>query len=108
MKSDTDQDQVFQALAHADRRRILDLVRADPGCTVKALARQFDVSRVAILKQLSVLERAQLIVSEKVGRERHLYFNVVPIQQIYDRWTDEYSTVWASHLQQLKQRIENR
>lgn len=101
------QDRVFHALAHADRRRMLDLVRTDPGCTVKALCRHFDVSRIAVLKQLNVLEAAQLIVSEKAGRERHLYFNLVPIQQIYERWTDEYGGVWASHLTSLKHRIEN-
>ena len=45
---------------------------------------------------------------EKVGRQRRLYFNPVPIQLIYERWTDEYSALWASHVTALKSRIEQR
>ena len=107
MNSDDTQDQVFHALAHADRRRILDILHAEPGCNVGALAKHFDVSRIAIMKHLTVLERAGLVISEKVGRQRRLYFNPVPIQLIYERWTDEYGAVWASHVTALKQRIES-
>lgn len=107
MNSDDTQDQVFHALAHADRRRILDILHAEPGCNVGALAKHFDVSRIAIMKHLTVLERAGLVISEKVGRQRRLYFNPVPIQLIYERWTDEYSALWASHVAALKHRIES-
>jgi DNA-binding transcriptional ArsR family regulator len=99
-------DQVFHALAHADRRRILDILHERPGCAVGALARHFDVSRIAIMKHLAVLERAGLVISEKAGRSRRLYFNPVPIQLVYERWTDEYSALWASHVTALKHRIE--
>lgn len=101
-------DHVFAALANPHRRRILDLVRDDPGTTLKALCSHFDVSRIAVMKHLTVLEGADLIVSDKRGRERHLYFNIVPIQQVYERWTDEYSAVWASHVTDIKRRIEDK
>jgi DNA-binding transcriptional ArsR family regulator len=101
-----DLDAVFAALAHRDRRRILDLVRASPGCRVEDLCPHFTTSRVAILKHLKALARADLIVSEKVGRERRLYFNVMPIQIIYDRWATEFSALWASPIAQLKYRVE--
>jgi DNA-binding transcriptional ArsR family regulator len=101
-----DLDALFLALGHRDRRKILDLVRNNPGCRVDEVASQFETSRVAILKHLKVLDRAQLIVSEKVGRERRLYFNVVPIQIIYDRWATEFSALWAGQLARLKYRVE--
>lgn len=101
-----DLDAVFTALAHRDRRRILDLVRASPGCRVEDLCPHFTTSRVAILKHLKVLARAELIVSQKVGRERRLYFNVMPIQIIYDRWATEFSALWASPIAQIKYRVE--
>jgi DNA-binding transcriptional ArsR family regulator len=105
--SQTDElDQVFHALAHADRRRILDILHERPGCAVGVLAQHFDVSRIAIMKHLTVLERAGLVISEKAGRSRRLYFNPVPIQLVYERWTDEYSALWASHVTALKHRIE--
>jgi predicted transcriptional regulator len=99
-------DIVFHALAHRDRRRILDLVSAAPGCRVEEVSRQFATSRIAILKHLRVLEQADLLHSEKVGRERHLFFNAVPIQQIHERWTTEFSAHWAGELTQLKRAVE--
>lgn len=100
-------DAVFAALAHAIRRQILDLLVTLPGMTVKAVASHFTVSRIAIMKHLAALEAAGLILSEKRGRERRMYFNPVPIQQIYDRWTDQYSSFWASRLVDIKDRVED-
>jgi predicted transcriptional regulator len=67
----------------------------------------FDIGRIAVMKHLAVLEDANLVISEKVGRERRLWFNVLPVQLIYDRWTTEFSAYWADELAQLKYRIEN-
>jgi hypothetical protein len=53
-----------------------------------------------------VLEQADMIISQKKGRTRELYFNVVPIQLIYDRWTTEYSRFWASHATDIKFKAE--
>ncbi len=101
-------DAVFQALAHESRRRMLDLVKASPGMGVGTLASEFDVSRIAVMKHLRGLEDAGLIMSEKDGRTRRLYFNAVPIQMIHDRWTTEYSAYWSSSLTQLKYAAESR
>jgi DNA-binding transcriptional ArsR family regulator len=101
-----DLDALFHALSHRDRRAILDLVLANPGCRVEDLRGHFSTGRVALLKHLTVLERAELLVSNKIGRERHLYFNVVPIQRIYERWATEFSALWAGQLTQLKYRVE--
>lgn len=108
MSETNDMDAVFHALAHPDRRKILDLVKAEPGCNAGWVAEHFETSRVAVLKHLNVLEDADLLVSEREGRERRLYFNVVPIQVIYDRWTSEYSSLWAGRLTRLKYAVETR
>lgn len=102
MTDNRDMDAVFQALAHETRRQMLDIVRNEPGIGVGALAAAFDVSRIAIMKHLTSLEQAGLIVSEKDGRMRRLYFNAAPIQMIYDRWTTEYSAYWAGRLTRIK------
>jgi len=99
-------DAVFAALANPVRRRILDLLVDHPGMTVKAVASHFDISRIAIMKHLTTLEAAELVLSRKSGRERHLFFNALPIQQVYDRWTDQYSTYWASRIADIKTRVE--
>lgn len=106
MITNEDMDQVFHALAHETRRTILDLLRHEPGQSVGKLAANFDVSRIAVMNHLSVLESAELIVSEKDGRSRRLYLNIIPIQMIYDRWSDAYSGHWASKLTSIKYAAE--
>src|SRR3990167_10026662 len=108
MNADNDMNAVFSALAHETRRRILDLLRQNPGAGVGEIAHEFDVSRIAIMKHLAVLEEANLIVSQKDGRTRRLYFNAAPIQMIYDRWTDDYSGYWAGEITRLKYLAEAR
>jgi len=99
-------DSVFHALASAIRREILDIVKAEPGCSVVRVCRHFDVSRIAVMKHLKVLEEAGLVLSEKEGRVRHLYFNAAPIQMIYERWTTAYSAEWAGRLTEFKRAVE--
>lgn len=99
-------DAVFLALANSSRRRILDIVKAMPGCSVNDVCKYFDMSRIGVMKHLRVLEEVELLTSQKVGRTRELYFNAVPIQLIYDRWTTEYAALWASHAVDLKVRAE--
>jgi DNA-binding transcriptional ArsR family regulator len=105
---DDELDAVFQALAHPSRRRMLDIVKENPGIGVGALAASFDVSRIAVMKHLAVLEEALLIVSEKDGRTRRLYFNAAPIRMIYDRWTDDLSGYFAGEVLRIKTLAEAR
>ena len=106
MPDDHEQDDVFHALANAARRRILDILREKPGANVNDVCAFFETSRIAVMKHLRVLEDAGLVISKREGRSRRLYFNAVPIQMIYDRWTTEYSALWARRLTDLKYRVE--
>ena len=107
MKPDS-MDNLFHALASAPRREILDIIRDQPGCSVVHVCRFFDVSRIAVMKHLNVLEKANLVISEKEGRTRRLYFNAAPIQMIYERWTTEYSAMWAGRLTEFKRSVEDK
>ena len=46
-------DDVFQALGNRSRRRMLDIIKTQPGIGVGVLAKEFDVSRIAVMKHLS-------------------------------------------------------
>lgn len=85
---------------------MLDILKVRPGCSVGALAKEFDVSRIAVMNHLSVLEKAGLVVSEKQGRSRHLYLNAVPIRQIQERWLDAYGETFAGRLTSIKTMAE--
>lgn len=101
-------DLLFATLAHPDRRRMIDLLIEGPGMSLKALASHFETSRIAVLKHVRALEAAELVLSKKVGRTRHLYFNPVPIQRVHDRWTTRYSAFWSGRLADVKERVEGR
>jgi DNA-binding transcriptional ArsR family regulator len=100
-------DSVFRALAHPNRRRILDILKEQAGASVTDVCGYFETSRIAVMKHLRILEEAALVTSVKEGRTRQLYFNAVPIQMIHDRWSTEYSALWAAQLTRLKYKVES-
>ena len=101
-------DALFQALASQTRRHMLDIIANRPGCSVGDVAKYFEMTRIAVMKHLRVLEAADLVVSRKRGRVRELYFNAVPIQMICDRWTTEYARFWATQATDLKFALESK
>ena len=104
-RSDQD-DLVFKALAGADRRRMLDLLRDAP-MTTGDIGRKLPwLDRTTIMQHLGVLERARLIISRKQGRCRWNYLDVGPIQRIHERWIQAYATPSASLLSKLQHDLE--
>ena len=103
-------DEVFQALSDPTRRGILDLLFTEDGQTVGELAAAFedDMTRYGVMKHLGVLESAGLVVTRRVGREKHHYLNAVPIRQIHDRWIGKYAERRASALVAIKHRAEEK
>ncbi|MBI3547801.1 MAG: helix-turn-helix transcriptional regulator [Elusimicrobia bacterium] len=99
-------DRVFKAMADKSRRRMLDAIKAAPGCNVNGVCGHFKMSRIGVMKHLRILESAGLVISKKEGRERRLFINAVPIQMIHDRWMSQYSTHWAQGLARLKYALE--
>jgi hypothetical protein len=53
-----------------------------------------------------VLESANLVATEKRGREKLHYLNPVPIQEIADRWIGKYERGRLAALGDLKRRLE--
>ena len=105
-KPDQD-DLVFKALAGADRRRILDLLRAAPKTTGELCEKLDWLDRTTVMQHLGVLEKARLIISKKEGRCRWNYLDVAPIQRIHERWIQAYATPSASILNKLQQDLES-
>lgn len=93
---------VFDALASAHRRQLLDALRERDGQTLGELETCLPLSRFAVMKHLGVLEDAGLVVTRKVGREKFHYLNPVPIQEVSDRWISRYASPFARGLADLK------
>lgn len=98
---------VFKALADQSRRRLLDSLRNEDGQTLNDLCRHLDMSRQAVSKHLHILIEANLIVPLKDGRFKKHYLNPVPIQEIADRWIDEFRQVEVNAIVNLRKSLED-
>ena len=81
-------DAVFKALADPARRTLLDALREKDGQSLQELTELLDMTRFGVMKHLSVLEDAELVIPLKKGRFKYHYLNVVPLQQTIDRWIE--------------------
>jgi len=99
-------DTVFRALADKSRRRLLDRLRARNGQTLNEMCAGLDMTRQAVTKHLVILEEANLVVTEKRGREKLHYLNPVPIQTIAERWIGKFERHRVSALTDLKKKLE--
>ncbi|HTX47999.1 MAG TPA: metalloregulator ArsR/SmtB family transcription factor [Caulobacteraceae bacterium] len=99
-------DAVFKALADPLRRTLLDALRARGGQTLGGLCGGRGMTRQAVSKHLAVLEAANLVATERRGREKLHYLNPAPIQEIADRWIGQYERSRLEALADLKFRIE--
>ena len=103
-----DQDNlVFKALAGADRRKILDLLRDTPMTTGEIDKRLPGLDRTTVMQHLRVLEKARLIITRKEGRCRWNYLDVSPIQRIHERWIQAYSMPSAKLLARFQRDLES-
>jgi DNA-binding transcriptional ArsR family regulator len=100
-------DDVFRALADPVRRQLLDSLHARNGQTLGELCEGHDMSRQAVTKHLAILEEANLVATEKRGREKLHYLNPVPIHEIAERWIGKYERGRLRALSTLKKKLES-
>jgi DNA-binding transcriptional ArsR family regulator len=101
-------DAVFRALSDPVRRRLLDRLHARNGQTLGELCQGHAMTRQAVTKHLAVLADANLVVTQKRGREKFHYLNPVPIHDIADRWIGKYERARLRALSDLKKNLEGK
>ncbi|MFB7287127.1 ArsR/SmtB family transcription factor [Actinacidiphila glaucinigra] len=99
------EEDVFAALADPMRRRILDAVAEHGDATATVLAAELPVSRQAIVKHLTVLDRAGLVAGRRAGRE--MRYAVRPERLVAAaRWMDRVAARWDARLSAIKRLAE--
>jgi DNA-binding transcriptional ArsR family regulator len=106
MSSETNDDNVFKALAHPRRRMMLDRLKDEPRTTGMLVEAFPEMDRCTVMQHLKVLEEADLIIVRREGRERWNHLNSMPIKQIHDRWISEYASHAVSLLDKLKSHLD--
>jgi len=100
------EDAVFRALADASRRQLLDRLHRENGQTLGELCQGLDMTRQAVAKHLSVLEKANLVSVRRRGREKLHFINPVPINSIAERWISKFEAPRLNALSELKRTLE--
>ena len=98
-------DASFAALSDATRRGILEqLGRADASIT--DLAGKFRMTLTGMKKHVSVLERAGLVTTEKVGRVRTCKLGQRRLEE-EAAWIERYRRLWEARFEALDDVVED-
>ena len=95
---------LFRALADPTRRDILLMLRGGD-MTIAQVADNFDMTRAAVKKHLTVLSDDGLITVRAQGRERFNTLNPKAFAPIRD-WLGFFDAFWDDHLSNLESAIE--
>lgn len=97
-------DRSLAALADPTRRAILDrLRRAD--ATISELAEPFGISLTGVKKHVRILEEAELVSTEKVGRSRTCTLGPRDLAEVRD-WVDDYRRAREARLDRFGELLE--
>jgi len=98
-------DASFGALSDPTRRGVLEqLMRAD--ASISDLAERFHMTLTGMSKHIGVLEQAQLVATQKVGRVRTCSLGA---RRLDDEaaWLENYRRLWAERFDALDTVLED-
>ncbi|MAO92917.1 MAG: transcriptional regulator [Rhodospirillaceae bacterium] len=101
-------DKVFKALADPTRRLLLDMLCENNGQTLGQLCQRLDMTRQSATQHLGILEDANLVSSQRRGREKHHFINPVPLYEVYERWVRKFEHQRLGLLHDLKTQLEGK
>ena len=96
---------MFQALADRTRRDIVRRTMIEDA-SVSALARRYDMSFAAVQKHVAVLERADLVVKQRRGREQLVRCNVDTVRRAQGL-LDQLESIWHDRLDRFEQLLDD-
>ena len=94
----------FRALADPTRRDILRML-ANKEMTIAQVAENFDMTRAAVKKHLTILNEGNLISVQVRGRSRVNALNADGLRHVFD-WFGYFDAFWDDRLSTLKSEIE--
>ncbi len=99
-------DRTFSALSDPTRREILERLGRGPA-TIGELAEPYGMSLTGLKKHVRVLEEANLVSTEKVGRVRECRLGPGRLEDA-TVWIERYRLGWERRLDRLEDYIEKK
>lgn len=97
---------VFRALSDPTRRSIISML-AQEGRPIGHIAAEFDITRPAVAKHLTILREGGVITVESLGRERIHRLNPAALKAAAD-WLSYFDRFWDDRLAKLKKEVERK
>jgi DNA-binding transcriptional ArsR family regulator len=97
-------DRTLAALADPTRRRVLERLGRG-SATITELAEPFGISLTGMKKHVRVLEDAELVTTEKVGRTRRCSAGPRRLEDV-QAWTDTYRRMLDERLDRFGELLE--
>ncbi len=98
-------DDLWSAIGDPTRRRMLDLLLADGHGTATSLSEQLPVTRQAVSKHLTVLDRAGLVRATPAGREKHYRVDDIQLARAVAQLAS-VTNAWDARLRRIKRIAE--
>jgi DNA-binding transcriptional ArsR family regulator len=95
---------MFELVAEATRRRILDLLR-ERARPVGELVKLLGLSQPGVSKHLRLLREAGLVRVRREGQRRWYELSPEPLAEL-DEWLAPYRELWEDRLDRLEQHLE--
>lgn len=93
-------DRVFAVLSDPTRRSILEKLK-DKDFSLLELSEDYNMSFQAISKHLAHIEKADLLVRRKEGRNQFYSFNAEPLEEAIV-WISRNHTLWNQSFENLR------
>ena len=97
-------DRAFAALADPNRRAVLERLGAG-GATISELAAPFGMSLTGLKKHVRVLEDAELVTTEKVGRVRRCSLGPRKLDDAQG-WIESYRRMLEERLDRFAELVD--
>ena len=98
-------DDLWSAIGDPTRRRMLDLLLAGGPATATTLSRDLPVTRQAIAKHLTVLDRVGLVSAAEAGREKRYRVDDAQLARAVAQLAS-VGSAWDARLRRIKRIAE--
>ncbi|MES0489744.1 MAG: winged helix-turn-helix domain-containing protein [Leptospirales bacterium] len=92
-------DNIFFALSDSVRREILTLLLRSE-INIKNISTHFQITLQGVIKHIKILERANLVQKEKIGRENICRINTIPLTDATE-FINYYTQFWQHNIDNL-------
>ncbi|RFU62404.1 ArsR/SmtB family transcription factor [Peribacillus glennii] len=104
MQNEKKHSNLFEVIAEANRRHIIEMLRVRPR-SVGELVKRSSLSQPGVSKHLRILRDAGLVTTSRESQKHIYHLRAEPLREI-DNWLEPYRQYWSDRLDALEQFLD--